>query len=85
MRTKKAESEHPEAPKSIATSFYMDDYLGGPKSPEKAKELLQIIDKTLSSTDFSLRKYTSSDPLFFKSFSSAKAEKMLEVKYLFNT
>lgn len=82
---KEVESKHAEAAKSIAKSFYIDDYLGGHESPEKTVDLLQVIDQILSSAGFSLRKYASNDPLFWKYFSNAKAEEMLKVKCLFNT
>ena len=60
-------SQYPKAAKQVETSFYVDDYLGGADSRQKAIQLQGEMHSLLLKGGFLLRKWSCSDPCVLES------------------
>lgn len=63
-------AEKAEVARAIAEDFYMDDWLGGSDDWKEAAELINQVDKILSSAGFILRQWSSSDDNLIKNIAS---------------
>ncbi len=74
-------SLHPDVSLAISSEFYMDDLLTGADSIDDAITKRQLIQSTLDSAHFPLRKYVSNSPEFLASLDPSLVESIHPVEF----